>query len=88
MYRSTVEELEYGVAARVESIDDQGEEVPQSDRIAEAMRIGWEAERVTGRPSKLVIDDRGPAALIELGDASDPEYENVAGALLEVTSCR
>ncbi len=84
MIRTVVEEREYEVIARVGNRDENGEEVPRSDRIAEAIRIWNEAKRRSQHPAEVVEDENGPGVVVRRGDAPEPEFEEVAGVLLEV----
>ncbi len=77
--RTVVEEREYGVVARIGATDDADEEVPRSDQLAAAYRLQWSC----ARPSQVIEDDEGIATVVELGDAPDSEFEEVAGRLLE-----
>lgn len=86
--RAVIEERDYAVAASVPENDENGEALPQSDRLAIAMRVSWEVERATGRPSVVTVDDDGHdvAAVIELGDAPEEEFEEVAAHFMEAAS--
>jgi hypothetical protein len=86
MLRAVVEEREYAVAARVSEVDDGGEELPRSDRLATAFHIQQRAEALCGRPVSVVEDEDGVAAVVTLGDALEPEFEETAVLLLEAAS--
>ena len=81
-----VREEGYAVVARVSETDEHGEELPRSERIAIAMRVAWSAEQKCGREVRVVSDEEGPAAIVELGDAPESEFEATAGALLEIAA--
>lgn len=84
--RVLVQEEGYAVVARVAQTDENGEQLPQSERIATAIRVAWTAEQRCGRPVKVVQDEDGPAAVVELGDAPEAEFEETAGTLLEIAA--
>lgn len=86
MSRVVVQEEGYAVVARVADKDEQGERLPRSERLAAAMRLAWSAEARCGRPAHVVEDEQGPAAVVELGDAPDSDFEETAGALLEIAA--
>jgi hypothetical protein len=86
MTRVTVEEREYAVVARPKHTDENGEEIPKSDRVATAIRVAEHA-RASGYPARLVDDDNGETlAAVELGDTYEEEFEEVTGFLNEVAS--
>lgn len=82
----SVQEEGYAVVARVAAQDENGEELPRSERIATAIRVAWSAEQKCGRPVRVVSDEQGPCAIVELGDAPESEFEETAGALLEIAA--
>lgn len=84
--RAVVEERDYAVAAKIPSIDENGEEVPRSDRIAAAMRVSWEVTRLSGRPAEVVDDGEEVAAILTIGDATEEEFEETAATFLEAAS--
>lgn len=84
--RVVVQEEGYAVVARVAGRDENGEELPRSERLATAMRLAWSAQARCGRPAQVVEDENGPAAVVELGDAPEADFEETAGALLEIAS--
>lgn len=82
----TVQEESYAVIARVEGKDENGEDVPRSERLERTMRLAWSAEARCGRLVQVIEDEEGPAAVVELGDAPEVVFEETAGAFLEVAS--
>lgn len=84
--RVVVQEEGYAVVARVSETDEHGEELPRSERLATAMRVAWTAEQRCGRPVRVVSDEKGPAAVVELGDAPEADFEETAGTLLEIAA--
>lgn len=84
--RVVVQEEGYAVVARVVDKDEHGESLPRSERLATAMRVAWSAELRCGRPAQVIEDEAGPAAVVELGDAPDSDFEETAGALLEIAA--
>lgn len=86
MLRAVVEEREYAVVARIGARDENGEEIPKSDRIAAAYRICEKARNSSKFPAEVVEDERGVVALVHLGDAPDADFEEAAGTLLEAAS--
>lgn len=81
-----VQEEGYAVVARVAQKDEHGEELPRSERLATAMRVAWIAEQRCGRPAQVIEDEDGPAAVVELGDASEAAFEETAGHLLGIAA--
>jgi hypothetical protein len=84
--KAIVEERDYAVAARVLRMDASGEELLKSERLGIAYRIRWEAELRCGRTVSIVEEAGDYSAVIELGDASEQDFEEVGGALLEASS--
>ncbi len=84
--RAVVEERDYAVAAKVRRTDANGEELPRSDRFLIACQIREKAVRSCGYPVQVVEDAGDYAALVELGDASDQDFEEVGGALVEAST--
>lgn len=84
-HRVVVQEEGYAVVARVSGTDENGEEVPRSDRMATAIRLVWSAQ-ARGRNAQVREDEEGVAAVVELGDAPDSEFEETAGTLLGIAS--
>lgn len=84
--RIVVEEGDYAVIARVPATDANGEEVPRSDRISTALQVAWGVEARCGRAVQVIEDETGPAAVVELGDAPESEFEETAGAILEIAA--
>lgn len=84
--RVVVQEESYAVIARVAGKDENGEELPRSERLASTMRLAWSAEARCGRPVQVVEDEEGPAAVVELGDAPEADFEETVGAFLEIAA--
>lgn len=86
MLRAHVVQREYSVSARPARTDDNGEEIPRSDRIATALHLVMKASD-SKYPARLVDEDDGEvSAVVELGDASDEKFEEVSQFLTQAAS--
>ena len=85
--RAEIEEREYEVVARVSDVDEFGEELPKSERLAAAYRIAGTASRRSRFPARVLeVEGEGISACLHLGDAPDADFEEAAGALMEAAS--
>lgn len=84
--RAVVIERDYSVVAQIPGEDEQGERVPRSDRLATAFRLQEEVVSRGGRKPAILDDGHVVEAMMDLGDATDEEFDEAGSLMLEAAS--